>query len=64
MAKKKFYCIIDTETTQKHHVADFAAVIVDLKVKIHNQMAVLLKKFYGTKIYFITKTTIQNLFGV
>ena len=42
MAKKQFFLIIDTETTQDQMVADFAAVICDRKGRIHNQCAVLI----------------------
>ena len=52
MAKKQYFCVIDTETTQKGHVADFAAVIVDRKGNIYNQCAVLLKRFYGNEDLF------------
>lgn len=41
MAKKQFFCIIDTETTQNNLVADFAAVIVDRHGQVYNQCAVL-----------------------
>lgn len=41
MAKKQFFCIVDTETTANDTVADFAAIIVDRKGEIHNQCAVL-----------------------
>lgn len=43
MAKKQFFCIVDTETTINDTVADFAAIIVDRKGIIHNQCAVMVK---------------------
>ena len=46
MAKKQYFLIVDTETTQDNLVADFAAVIVDRKGKIYNQCAVLLDGIY------------------
>lgn len=41
MAKRDYFLIVDTETTQDNLVADFAAVICDRKGKIYNQCAVL-----------------------
>lgn len=46
MAKKQFFCIIDTETTQDALVADFAAVICDRKGKIYAQCAVLVNGIF------------------
>ena len=42
MAKKEFFLIVDTETTQDGLVADFGAVVVDRKGKIHAQCAVMI----------------------
>ena len=47
MAKKQFFCIIDTETTMENTVADFAAVICDREGKIYAQCAVLVAGHYG-----------------
>lgn len=41
MAKKDYFLLADTETSQDQKVADFAAIIVDRKGIIHNQIAVL-----------------------
>jgi len=41
MAKKEFFCIVDTETTNDDLVADFAAVICDRKGKIYAQCGIL-----------------------
>ena len=41
MAKKQFFILIDTETTQDGKVADFAAVVCDRKGRIQNQCAVM-----------------------
>lgn len=46
MAKKDFYLIVDTETTQDDLVADFGAVIIDRKGKIYNQCSVLVNGIY------------------
>jgi hypothetical protein len=52
MARKQFFLIIDTETTQKDTVADFAAVVVDRLGTIHAQCAVLVNGHYGTHELF------------
>lgn len=41
MAKKDYFLIVDTETTQDQKVADFGAVVVDRKGRIYTQCAVL-----------------------
>ena len=46
MAKKKFFLLLDTETTQSNKVADFAALVVDKQGVIHHQIAVLVRDFY------------------
>jgi len=47
MAKKKFFLIVDTETTQTDKVADFGAVICDRQGKVHQSMGVLTREFYA-----------------
>ena len=47
MAKKQYFCILDTETTINDTVADFAMIIVDREGKIHNQCAVLINGHYN-----------------
>jgi hypothetical protein len=56
MARKQFFCIVDTETTIADTVADFAAVICDREGKIFAQCAVLVRGEYGEKILFHDKT--------
>lgn len=46
MAKRHYYLIVDTETTQDSLVADFGAIITDKKGKIYNQCAVLTNGIY------------------
>lgn len=46
MARKKFFIVIDTETTQTNKVADFGAVICDKQGEIHAQCGVLVREFY------------------
>lgn len=46
MAKKEFFLIVDTETTQDALVADFGAVVVDRKGRIVTQCAVLINGIY------------------
>ncbi len=47
MAKKQYFCIVDTETTMNDTVADFGAIICDREGKIYNQCAVMVKDHYG-----------------
>lgn len=47
MAKKKFFLIVDTETTQTDRVADFGAVICDRQGTVHAQAGVLVRDFYA-----------------
>lgn len=57
MARKQFFCIIDTETTINDTVADFAAIIVDRNGIIHNQCAVLVKNHFDTmELFYDPKT--------
>lgn len=46
MAKKDYFLIADTETTQTGMVADFGAVVVDRKGIIHNQCSVLINGIF------------------
>lgn len=46
MAKKDYYLIIDTETTQSQKVADFGAILVDRKGRVIHQCAVLINGIY------------------
>ena len=55
MARKQFFCIVDTETTINDTVADFAALIVDREGKIFAQCAVLVRGHYGDMKLFHDK---------
>lgn len=46
MARKDFFLIVDTETTQDNLVADFAAVVTDRKGTIHKSCAVLVRGIF------------------
>ncbi len=46
MAKKDYFLIVDTETTQDGLVADFGAVVVDKKGNIHTQCAVMVNGIF------------------
>jgi hypothetical protein len=46
MARKKFFLIVDTETTQTDCVADFGAVICDRHGEIYAECGVLVREFY------------------
>lgn len=52
MARKQFFCIVDTETTMQSTVADFGAIIVDRKGEIYKQCAVLVKGEFDAKDLF------------
>lgn len=58
MAKKQFFCILDTETTIHDSVADFAMIIVDRKGIIHNQCAVMVKDHFDKmELFYDPKVT-------
>lgn len=46
MGKKKFFLIVDTETTQDGKVADFGAVVCDKQGNIHHEAGLLVKEYY------------------
>lgn len=52
MARKQFFCIVDTETTIEDTVADFGAVIVDKQGKIHHEIGILVAGEFGEKSLF------------
>jgi len=47
MAKKQFFLIVDTETTQDNLVADFGAVVCDRHGEIFSQCGVLVRGVYN-----------------
>ena len=57
MAKKQFFMIVDTETSITDKVADFAAVIVDRRGNIQNQMACLVSGVFGIDDLFYNKSS-------
>jgi hypothetical protein len=60
--KKQYFAILDTETTIKDTVADFAIVICDREGVIYNQCAVLVDQHYGThKLFYQNHET--NIWG-
>lgn len=46
MARKDYFLLLDTETTQDNMVADFGAIVVDKKGKIHRECAVLINGIF------------------
>ena len=52
MARKQFFCIVDTETTIDDTVADFGAVIIDRSGKIHHELGILVHGHFGEKSLF------------
>ena len=50
MAKKDYFLLIDTETTQNQLVADFGAIICDRKGQIFNQCAVMVDGIYTDSV--------------
>lgn len=49
MGRKKFFLIVDTETTQSERVADLGAIIADKQGNIHASMGVLVREFFLDK---------------
>lgn len=49
MARRQYYLIIDTETTQDSLVADFGAIVCDRKGRIYNQCAVLIRDIFNNR---------------
>lgn len=43
---RKFFLIVDTETTQTNRVADFGAIVCDLQGNIHAQCGALVREYY------------------
>lgn len=50
MAKRKYFLIIDTETTQSGKVADFGAVVCDKQGNIHHDAGVLVGDFFSDRV--------------
>lgn len=50
--RKKYYLIIDVESTACDHVADFGAAIVDKKGQVFHTAGVLVKEFYDREELF------------
>jgi hypothetical protein len=51
MAKKQYFMIVDTETTDDNQVFDFGAVIVDRQGNIHNQCAIIIRENIGKSLF-------------
>lgn len=47
MARKKYFMIIDTETTQTDKVVDFGAIVVDKKGNIQTSCAILVREMFN-----------------
>jgi len=47
MAKKHYFLLIDTETTQTGKVADFGAIVCDRKGNVLTSCAILVRDFYS-----------------
>lgn len=50
MAKKDYFLIVDTETTQDGKVADFGAIVVDKKGNVVTQCAVMVNGIFTDRI--------------
>lgn len=50
MAKKKYFLIVDTETTMNNNVADFGAVLCDKQGNIVSKCGALVREFYLDKV--------------
>ena len=51
MAKKQYFIIIDTETTNDNQVFDFGAVVVDRQGNIVNSCAIIVKDNIGKELF-------------
>ena len=51
MAKKQYFIIIDTETTNDNQVFDFGAVVVDRQGNIHSSCAIIIKDNIGKELF-------------
>lgn len=47
MARKKYFMVVDTETTQTDKVVDFGAVVVDKKGNVQTTCAVLIREMFN-----------------
>jgi hypothetical protein len=52
MAKKEYFCIVDTETTINDKVYDFAAVVCDRNGNIVNKCAVLIQESINETLFY------------
>lgn len=52
MAKKEFFILIDTETTIKDKVFDFAALVVDRKGEIYHSVACIVNESAGEDLFY------------
>ena len=65
MAKKDYFLIVDTETTQNGMVADFGAVVCDRKGSIIKQCAVMVNGVYGNHpLFFDSSAPADSLWGI
>ncbi len=60
MAKKEYFCIIDSETTITDKVFDFAAVICDRTGKIHHQCAIIVQDFCNDELFYDNRNPIWS----
>lgn len=60
MAKKQFFMIVDTETTCKDTVADFAAIVVDRAGVVHAQCAIIVKGEFEKGLFFDAKNPLWS----
>ena len=51
MAKKQYFLIVDTETTNDDQVFDFGAVVVDRKGEIVNQCSIIIRENLGKELF-------------
>lgn len=61
MAKKQYFLIIDVETTQSSHVADFGAVLTDRKGTVIKTCAVLTSEYYLTEPLFFDENSAAEI---
>ena len=61
MAKKQYFLIADTETTEVDTIADFAGIIVDRKGKIYHEIKVLVDGHYGKHKLFHDRKSSEEI---
>jgi hypothetical protein len=60
--RKKYYLILDSETSMDRHVQDFGAVLCDRQGNIHHSIGVLVAPYWGSEKLFYNRDS--GFFGL